>query len=155
MLGSLRSGAGEAFLRMADARKIRLLNALLARGAPHALALCADAARGVEAALASPESERADIGVFARRMLALYDPEAAVETVELSPSEPLFALAPLSSAARRLAGHQRAYLVVCGLGDIKRRTKKSAAAHAEDVDAVEGYLSRYESAIPNLEIIFL
>ena len=89
---------------MADARKIRLLNRLLARAAPCA-ALCADAARGVEMALARPDSTGADIGIFAKRILALYDPEAAVETVEVSPSEPLFALAPLSAAAKRLAGH--------------------------------------------------
>ncbi len=139
---------------MADARKIRLLNRLLSRAAPCA-ALCADAARGVEMALARPESTGADIGIFAKRILALYDPEAAVETVEVSPSEPLFALAPLSAAAKRLAGHPRAYLVVCGLGNLGRKTRKRVAAHGEDVETIEGYISRYESALPNLEIIFL
>ena len=61
--------------------------------------MCADAARGVETALRLPEDDLAPLGIFAKRILALYDPSAAVEVVELAPSEPLFALAPISSSA--------------------------------------------------------
>ena len=103
---------------MEYARKIRLLNKLLAHSNPHSLPMCVDAARGVETALRLPEDDLAPLGIFAKRILALYDPSAAVEVVELAPSEPLFALAPISSAVKRLAGHDRAYLVICGLGEL-------------------------------------
>lgn len=109
---------------MEYARKIRLLNKLLAHSNPHSLPMCVDAARGVETALRLPEDDLAPLGIFAKRILALYDPSAAVEVVELAPSEPLFALAPISSAVKRLAGHDRAYLVICGLGELARKTKK-------------------------------
>ena len=109
---------------MEYARKIRLLNKFLAHSSPYSLPMCADAARGVETALRLPEDDLAPLGIFAKRILALYDPSAAVEVVELAPSEPLFALAPISSAVKRLAGHDRAYLVICGLGESSPEKQK-------------------------------
>lgn len=138
---------------METAQKVRLLNKLFACGAPYGFALCADAARGIEYALT--ENSSADIGIFAKKILALYNPVAAVEVVELNPREPLFALSPLSSAIKKLAGYPKAYLVICGLGDLKRRNKKNIAAHCKDIETIEGYVARYESAMENLEIIFL
>lgn len=140
---------------MEYARKIRLLNKLLAHSSPHSLPMCADAARGVETALRLPEDDLAPLGIFAKRILALYDPSAAVEVVELAPSKPLFALAPISSAVKRLAGHDRAYLVICGLGELARKTKKNIRTHSSDIATIEGFISRYEKALPNLEILFI
>ena len=135
---------------MEYARKIRLLNKLLAHSNPHSLPMCVDAARGVETALRLPEDDLAPLGIFAKR-----DPSAAVEVVELAPSEPLFALAPISSAVKRLAGHDRAYLVICGLGELARKTKKNIRTHSSDIATIEGFISRYEKALPNLEILFI
>lgn len=140
---------------MEYARKIRLLNKLLAHSSPYSLPMCADAARGVETALRLPEDDLAPLGIFAKRILALYDPSAAVEVVELAPAEPLFALAPISSAVKRLAGHDRAYLVICGLGELARKTKKNIRTHSSDIATIEGFISRYEKALPNLEILFI
>ena len=138
---------------MDSALKVRLLNKLFAASAPCGFALCVDAARGIESALA--EKSEIDIAIFAKRILKLYNPEAAVEVVELNPHEPLFALAPLSRAARKLSGYQKAYLVICGLSAVKTKTKKKMAEHFGDIDTIEGYISRYEKSVENLEIIFL
>ena len=143
---------------MEYARKIRLLNKLLAHSNPHSLPMCVDAARGVETALRLPEDDLAPLGIFAKRILALYDPSAAVEVVELATSG-MFALssalAPISSAVKRLAGHDRAYLVICGLGELARKTKKNIRTHSSDIATIEGFISRYERALPNLEILFI
>lgn len=140
---------------MYDAKKVRLLNKLLAESAPYSFAMCADAAAGIEKALASEGVDAAGLEIFAKRILALYNPSAAVEVVEVEPASPLFAVAPLSQAAHRLAGYPKAYLVVCGLDAPKRRTKKAMDGHFADVDFVEDYIARYSQALPNLEIIFL
>ena len=54
---------------MEYARKIRLLNKLLAHSNPHSLPMCADAARGVETALRLPEDDLAPLGIFAKRVI--------------------------------------------------------------------------------------
>ena len=61
----------------------------------------------------------------------------------------------ISLAVKRLSGHDRAYLVVCGLGEFARMTKKSIRTHSSDVATIEGFISRYEKAVPNLEILFI
>ena len=109
---------------MEYARKIRLLNKLLAHSSPHSLPMCADAARGVETALRLPEDDLAPLGIFAKRILALYDPSAAVEGVELAPAEPLFALAPISSAVKRLAGTTGRISSFAALGSSPEKQKK-------------------------------
>ena len=106
------------------------------------------------------ESGKIALGDFAKSILKIYDPEAAVEVVEIEKPtfDPLFALPMISSAIKRLSGFERAVLIVCVLdarAGGKRASRQKREAYAENIELIEAYAMRYAKAFPNLEILFV
>lgn len=146
---------------MRDHAKIRLLNKLMAAHSPFGKDFYADAAKGLDMAIVRGEAQ-ADLSDFAKKLLRVYDPDSEIEVLNFGDGffDPLFALPMISGAAKRLSGYRRAILVVNGLDsanipDGGRTSKKRRQEHAGNVDLVEDYVMRYQTAFPNLEIIFL
>jgi len=146
--------------KMDDSDKIMVLNRLLAARSAAGRDFYASASKGVCAALSEMESGKIALGDFAKSILKIYDPEAAVEVVEIEKPtfDPLFALPMISSAIKRLSGFERAVLIVCGLdarAGGKRASRQKREAYAENIELIEAYAMRYAKAFPNLEILFV
>ena len=139
---------------MADAKKIRLLNAILSNGSSIGFDLCAEATYCIERALA--DNPEVNLNVFAKNIIKLYDNKAEIEVVEIGEGGVLFALPQISIAVRRISGADKAFLVISGLKvPPNMRSKKKWNAHFSDVDTLEGFIMRYQSAFPNIEVIFI
>lgn len=138
--------------------KILLLNTLIAGALRPDGEIFAGATAGIERAI--KDGGQAPLAEFARRIAAVYSPDAALEFLDFSGGyfDPLFALPVISAAARRMAGCKKAVLVINGLSDVpqgRRRTQKVRLQKAEDLEFVEGAVSRYKTQFPNLEIFFI
>ena len=145
---------------MVNSDKIIVLNRLLAARSPAGRDFYASASKGVCAALAEMDSEKIPLAEFTRNILRIYDPDAAVEVVEIENSifDPLFALPAISSAIKRLSGFEKPVLVICGIDARdggKRNSPKRRKSYAENIELVEDYAMRYAKALPNLEILFV
>lgn len=132
---------------------------MLAAGSPFANDICAGAACGIDMAIARGEAD-IPLETFAKRILRLYDPDAHVEVLNFENShfDPLFAVAAVADAAKRLSGYRRGILVVsslerAGVPSKGKMTPARKSAFAENMETVENYLMRYE--LPNVEIIFV
>jgi hypothetical protein len=141
--------------------KFRFLNSLLASGSPFANDICADAAKGIGAALESGDANM-PLEIFAKRILRLYDPNAHIEVLDFENGhfDPLFAVARISEIAKRMSGYERGILVVssldrAGIPNGGRMSPKRKSAYASNIELVENYLLRYENSFSNVEIIFI
>ena len=140
------------------AEKVRLLNSLLASTAPLDTDMYAAATIGVKNAL--KDAHAASLEDFARRALSLYNPGAKMEFLDFSGGyfDPLFALAPISAAMRRLSGHSAAILIVNGLSDLpagRRRTRRVNLEKSADFEFVDGQIKKYKKVFPSLEVFFI
>ncbi|MFR6032637.1 MAG: hypothetical protein ACLUKN_05340 [Bacilli bacterium] len=127
-----------------------VLNRLLAARSAAGRDFYASASKGVCAALSEMESGKIALGDFAKSILKIYDPEAAVEVVEIEKPtfDPLFALPMISSAIKRLSGFERAVLIVCGLDASWRSGLAPKAPGLRQHDLIEAYAMRYAKAFP-------
>ncbi len=140
------------------AEKVQLLNSLLASTAPLDTDMYAAATIGVKNAL--KDAHAASLEDFARRALSLYNPGAKMEFLDFSGGyfDPLFALAPISAAMRRLSGHSAAILIVNGLSDLpagRRRTRRVNLEKSADFEFVDGQIKKYKKVFPSLEVFFI
>ena len=141
--------------------KIRALNGILAGKSPDAAESFAQAQAAMDFAF-SQGCEIRPLGDFAREIMGFYDPDADLEFVDLGGEyfDPLFKIDEIRDAAKRLAGSRKPILVVAGLdraslGGGKNWSARRRAEYFSNLDIVESHVLRYESAIPQIEIIFV
>lgn len=142
----------------AAAEKYLLLNALLAGTSPLGRETYALATGGVRSAL--KDGTNVSLAEFAKRIMAVYNPDAKMEFLDFSDGHfaPLFAMPELAAAAKRLSGYPQAVLVVNGLSQTprgRRRTKKLALEQAADFEFVEDFISGYRKTFPALKVFFI
>ncbi len=152
--------AGIIFLMKSDA-KIKLLNKLLATGSRCDDNDFANAAIGISKALENEDST-VSLDVFAKRILKLYDPNARVEVLEFGENgySPLFAAPEINAAAKRLAGFDRAILVVSGLSEETGTSKGRASLKkklelSRDIEFIEDSALKHMEESPKLEVLFI
>lgn len=142
---------------MHNAEKIGALNNILALNAQAAsdVSCAVDYALHCNCALrSSPE--------IAKRLLKIYDEDAAVEYVAFDGDyfDPLFAIVRLKEALMRLTGYKRSILIIeslskSSLNGKKRKSQKSELRLRENAAFIESYAEKFEKYIQNLEIIFI
>ncbi len=141
-----------------SSEKYLLLNALLAGTSPLGRETYALATDGVRSAL--KDGANVPLAEFAKRIMAVYNPDAKMEFLDFSGEyfAPLFAMPELAAAARRLSGHPQAMLVVNGLSQTprgRRRTKKLVREQTADFEFVEDFISGYRKTFPALKVFFI
>lgn len=144
-----------------DVRKLRIVNGILAARSDFGSDMFLQANCALDFAL----SQNAELNAprdFARAILKMYSPDSTLEYLDMSGAyfDPLFALATINDAIKRLAGCKKPILIVEGLDKStvrggKRWSAKKRIEYAENLSTVEGIVLRYESCLPNLEIIFV
>lgn len=149
---------------MTDAQRIKILNRLFSLS-PFARDTYFYASFGVNAALENSKfggDSLLSVEHAAKNLAAIYDDSIQVEVLQLNEKyfDALFLLPKLSTAAKKLAGYERAMLIVCGLREASfdggtRASPRREKAYAQNAELVEAYLMRYKSSFKNLEIIFL
>ena len=141
--------------------KIRALNGVLAGRSLDAAANFREAEKAIDFAFAQG-CKLNSIGEFAQGIIKFYDPDADLEFIDLGGDyfDPLFKIDEIRAAAKRLAGSAKPILVVAGLDRASlslgtRWTAKRRAEYFSNLDIVETHVLRYESSIPQIEIIFV
>ncbi|MBR4597898.1 MAG: hypothetical protein IKO42_05845 [Opitutales bacterium] len=145
---------------ISPADKIRSLNRLLASRGVYAEGKFEEVSKAVEFALNS--GEPLNIGEFAKTVMRMYDAEADLEFVDIKEDyfDPIFVIEEISAAAKRLSGCAKPILVVAGMDKSAMRggknwSQKKRAEYFENLSVVESFVLRYESSMPNIEIIFI
>jgi len=116
---------------------------------------------GVSLALRSG-CELKDDADLVKSLINLYRSDVKSEFLNLDGEyfDPLFALTRIQSATKRLAGYDKAILVIYGLSNAsldgrKRKSFRSVIRHSENLMFVESCIERYKDSLKNLDIIFL
>jgi len=140
-----------------DKSRIALLNDLLFSNSKKDDSL----KHGVSLALRA-NIELKDDEELVKALTNLYNSDTKSEFLNLDGEyfDPLFVLERIQNTAKRLAGYDKAILVIYGLSASsldgkKRKSFKSLTRYSENLMFVESCIERYKDSLKNLDIIFL
>lgn len=141
--------------------KLKIVNAILASRSESGGDFFFQSDRAIDYAL-SQHAKLRSAGEFAASLLRICDPDTSLEYLDLSSAhfDPLFLISALSDSVKRLAGCKRPLLIIEGLEKSalrggKRWSNKKRIEYAENLATVEALVLRYETCVPNLEIVFI
>lgn len=141
--------------------KLKIVNAILASRSESGGDFFFQSDRAIDYAL-SQNAKLRSAGEFAASLLRICDPDTSLEYLDLSSAhfDPLFLISALSDSVKRLAGCKRPLLIIEGLEKSalrggKRWSNKKRIEYAENLATVEALVLRYETCVPNLEIVFI